>query len=437
MMGKYSQNMTDQFVKKCWHFVGACNGKCLRFYLLLSLLSGLTGCATYQSELQESRELIAKGEWSQAAQRLEAKAFSENRDQLVYLLDYASIRHYEGNFKESNRAFALADKLAEKLDYISLSDKSTSFLVTEELKAYQGDTFEKIFINAFAAMNYLQLGDLENALVEARRLNEKYVFLRREGETKKFAQNFYGKYLSALLWEASGDYADAFIAYKEAFEIDPHIGFLKQDLVRTALLSARTEDFKRMKEQFPDIEIQEHWRRKDYGELILVFQEGWGPRKDFSPGNHKLPYLRRQSFITDAAQLEIQGVGTFTSHLVYDVAESAINTLNDDLPALIAKRVAAQVLRDQIAFNNRNRDNGLATAAAWIALSVADRADLRQWSMIPNTIQMVRVYLPKGIYQGHVKGIDGKGGPTGESRDFEKIVIQPRKKTFLFFKSDQ
>jgi hypothetical protein len=115
-----------------------------------------------------------------------------------------------------------------------VSDKATSFIVTEELKAYQGDTFEKIFINAYLAMNYLKMGDLENALVEARRLNEKYLSLRREGDQKNYQQNFFGKYLSALLWEANGDFADAFIAYKEAFAIDPSVKYLPEDLVRTA-----------------------------------------------------------------------------------------------------------------------------------------------------------------------------------------------------------
>lgn len=409
----------------------------LTLVLCMSTIAGLSGCATYQSELKASRELAEKGDWAGAANEIREKAFKESRDQLVFLLDYATLRHYQGDYKESNRAFLQADKLAEHLDYISVSDKATSFIVTEELKAYQGDTFEKIFINAYLAMNYLKMGDLENALVEARRLNEKYLSLRREGDQKNYQQNFFGKYLSALLWEANGDFADAFIAYKEAFAIDPSVKYLPEDLVRTAFLSRRTEDLKLMREQFPQVEMRNEWKKKNFGELIFIFDQGWGPRKDFAPGNHKLPTLVRQRHQTSKAVLALETQASLETQMIYDVADSAIKTLAEDLPILAAKRIAAQVVRDSIAFNQKSkkREDQVATLLTWIVLSAADRADLRQWSLVPNSIQMVRVFLPEGTYRGRVSGLEASGAPSGEGQDYEKIEIHRGRKTFLFFKS--
>ena len=218
------------------------------------------GCATYQSRVSESRRLMEAGTPEIAAEKLQKLSLEPSGDQLIYLLDYAVALQLSGQLEQSNRAFIQADKLSENLDYVSVTNMAGSLLLNEEMKHYKGDSFEKIFINAYLAMNFLQANKLDEALVEARRINEKFKRFRQE-EKKDFEMNSLGKYLSALAWEASGQFDDAFIAYQEAEKIDPNNPYIQQDLLRTAKLSRRQQAYQNLKNNFSVVE-NPHWYNK-------------------------------------------------------------------------------------------------------------------------------------------------------------------------------
>lgn len=165
-----------------WQRLAACS---VSLFLTLTL----PGCASYQTKVHEARNALTRHEFVKAADELKSLAEQENDDQLVYLLDYAVALQLAGKLKESNAAFLKADRLTELVDYQSVSRIAGSLALNEEMVQYKGDTFEKMFINAYLAMNFLQMGQLDEALVEARRINEKYLKFRSD-EKKKFELNF-------------------------------------------------------------------------------------------------------------------------------------------------------------------------------------------------------------------------------------------------------
>ncbi|RYZ87415.1 MAG: hypothetical protein EOP06_12715, partial [Proteobacteria bacterium] len=194
--------------------------KRLALRVSLFLISATTiSCATYQGKVEKSRNLMRLGQYQDALKDLEPLAHKKDGDQLVYLLDYAVGLQLDGKIKESNQALQQADRLAEMQDYQSLSRQAGSLLLNQEMVQYKGDSFEKIYINAYAAMNYLELNMLDDALVETRRMNEKYNKLNTE-DRKTFEKNVFGKYLSAMIWEGNQNWDDAYIAYEEAYKLD-------------------------------------------------------------------------------------------------------------------------------------------------------------------------------------------------------------------------
>lgn len=390
------------------------------------------GCATYQSRVHESRRLLENGSPELAAEKLEKFAFQTGGDQLIYLLDYAVALQLSGQIEKSNRAFIQADKLSESLDYVSVSNMAGSLLLNEEMKHYKGDSFEKIFINAYLAMNFLQANQLDDALVEARRINEKFKRYRQE-EKKDFEMNSLGKYLSALAWEAAGQYDDAYIAYDEARKIDSQIPFIEQDLLRTAKLSRRQQAYNDLKKSYSQIE-NPNWYNKQYGEIIFIHQQGWGPRKDFMPTDYRFPMLFPYRSFTQSSQLEIDGIDVVKSQLVYDVETASVKTLNDDVALLMAKKIAAEIAKQAVA-NKLSEKNELLGSLAYIAMKASDRADLRQWSTLPQSIQMVRLFLPAGRYHLKASGLSVYGQPTGELKEFKSVNVEPMKKIFLVWRS--
>lgn len=399
------------------------------FFIALSTVS----CATYQSKVGEARTLIQSGEFQAATDKLKPLAEKKDGDQLVFLLDYAVALQLNGDLKESNAIFLQADRLAEQLDYHSISRVAGSLITSEELVQYKGDTFEKIFINAYLAMNYLALNQLDDALVESRRMNEKYLLYRSE-DKKKFEQNVFGKYLSAMIWEAGRQYDDAYIAYSEAWKLDSSIPTLKGDLIRLAKLSRRMDEYQKWKKAFSSIEENPQWYDKSMGELIVIVQQGWGPRKYPRPGAASTPALQPVYSQTHEARIQIDGDKSYTTRQIYDVQSAAIQTLDDDYGRLVAKRIggiaAKEVLADQI-----RQKNELLGAVAWIAMYASDRADLRQWSTLPQTIQIVRLPLKPGTHKVSIQGLGFNNDVTADHLDTRDVEIKAGKKNFLIWRA--
>ncbi|MEN0059211.1 MAG: hypothetical protein AAGB31_10290 [Bdellovibrio sp.] len=405
--------------------------RCRASTLLLIAVFG-SGCATYQGKVQGARDALVRHDYDKALQDLKPLAQAENGDQLVYLLDYAVALQLAGRLKESNDTFLKADRLSEMVDYHSVSRIAGSLALNEEMVQYKGDTFEKIFINAYLAMNFLEMGLLDDALVEARRINEKYLKYRAD-EKQKFELNFFSKYLSAVIWEASGNYDDAYIAYNEAYKIDSTVPSLRADLIRSAKLARRSDTYQDWKKKFPEVQENKSWYDRSQGELVIIYQQGWGPRKYAADNQYRFPQLRPVHSQTHQARVQIKEA-SYLSKEVYDVQKAAIETLSEDQGILIAKRVAGlatkAVLSDQV-----RQKNELLGSLTWIALNVADRADLRQWSTLPQTIQTIRIQLPPGKYTFSIEGLDSFSQPTGENLETREVEIKANRKNFVIWRS--
>lgn len=403
----------------------------------LQLMLLMLGCATYQNKVEKARHFLSSNQFESAQNHLLPLAQEESGDQLVYLLDYATTLQISGQYKESNKFFFKAEKLAEEQDYHSVSRVTGSLLLNEEMKQYKGDTFERIFINAYLAMNYLELGDLENALVETRRINDKYKLLRSE-EKKSFELNSFAKYLSGMIWEADKKYDDAFIAYREAYEIDPQIETIKEDLVRISKKAQRLDEYKRYKAEFLLNTETSDGHDKEKAELIVIYQQGWGPQKRFNGYDVKFPILSPVFSDTQKAKMIISNLSSpkieKISKNIYNVQEAAIKTLKDDQAALLARRVGAYVAKE-VASREISRKNEALGLIAWFVMHASERADLRQWSTLPSSIQVIRTVLPPGEYDIEIQGLSAFGNQTQDKMGIKKIKLEKGKTKFLNWRS--
>lgn len=410
------------------NFLKGLAGKASPLFLMLFL----GACATYQGKVSGARQAIEGGRFQEAVAQLKPLAEEANGDQLAYLLDYATALQIDGQVDESTKQFLAADKLAAALDYHSITRDAGSFLLNEEAKQYKGDTFEKIFINAELALNYLQKGMLDDALVESRRINEKYLLLRSE-DKKNFELNPFAKYLSAVIWEANHNYDDAYIAYEEAFKLSPGIEGIHEDLIRSAKLARRDDMYKKWKSEFSNVQESPDWYDKGGGELVVVVQQGWGPRKVFNPRDQRWPMLQTVGSSTQRVQAEI-GETSGQSHMVYDVSFAAIRTLEDDRASLVARRLGAFATKAIVADQIRQRSE-LLGFLAYIGLMASDRADLRQWSTLPASEQIIRIRLKPGAYKLNLHGTDWAGGMTSDRLSDHPVTIKPGQKTFIVWRT--
>ena len=393
----------------------------------------LMGCATYQSQVSEQRRLIERGQVQEALLRLEPLAQQEGDNQLIYLLDYATALQMAGEYKKSNEYFLKADLLGEKMDYVSISNVALATLGSADMIQYKGESFERILLHMYMALNFLMLGDTDSAQVAVRRVNERINKIRQETRNT-YELNPFAHYLSSLIWESEGNFDNAYIAAEKAYEIDGATNpFLPSDLIRLARKARRPEAEKKWREQF-DREIKPEDLDRKRGELVFVFQQGWGPRKGFSPGSYRFPKLYPTRSLIHSVRLQVDESTEATSEVVYDVERVAIKTLDDDYGWLVAQRIGAMVAKDVVADQIRQK-NELAGALASLAMHLSDRADLRQWSFLPETFQMLRLNLKPGKYRLSGQALSTDGVTAIEPVPEMEFEIRSGKKTFLTWRS--
>lgn len=399
--------------------------------LLLSFTFFMSGCATYQNKVAGPRNQIKNGQTTEGLEKLKALAEVPGDDQLVYLLDYGTALQIAGQYSLSNEVFLKADKLVDLNDFHSLSNLTMATLGSESMIQYKGESYEKVLINAFLAINFLMLGQPEEALVETRRLNEKLTKMQMDGRAP-YELNPFAKYLSAMIWESDRKFDDAYIAYDESYKIDATNPFLPKDLIRSAKNARREDSYRRWKKEFSSQKEDSSWYDRTLGEIVIIFQQGWGPEKQMQNGQYRYPSLRPVSSQTQQFNVTIDGVeGEFRSEKIYDVEQVAIKTLSEDYGALVARRVGAfaakAVVSDQIRQKNQLLGN-----LTWIAMNLADQADLRQWSMLPQTIQLVRIRLKPGSYKVRIQGTGWGQVPTEDKTELELKITADRKSFYNF-----
>ncbi len=206
-----------------------------------------------------------------------------------------------------------------------------------------------------------------------------------------------------------------------------YIDYLNEDLIRSSKKASRDEDYEKWKKLFKN--QTNAAVDKNTGELIFIFQQGQGPVKRPNPSFTKIPKLFPTASVSARASLEVAGKNVKTE-TIYNLEDVAIKSLEEQYALLIGKRVgglaAKYILAKQV-----GKKNELLGVATWIGLNLADQADLRQWSNLPETFQIARLKLPAGVYKVNVAALDYANKPTAEKQTFEKIEIKTGKMTFL------
>lgn len=221
------------------------NGFSKRVWIGLLCIPVLFSCATYQRKLSAYYQQVDAGHYERADALLSSNGFLQrDRNELLYFMEKGKLFHLRGLYDSSNLYFNKADNLIEEKRK-SAGDVFLGASVNPMLQTYLGEDHERFLIHYYKAINYLQLGNIEGARVEARRIQLSEDALNdKTRKENKYQQDAFALILQGLLYEASGEMNNAFISYRNATDLYLKNGGnyygvtlpnqLKQDLVRTA-----------------------------------------------------------------------------------------------------------------------------------------------------------------------------------------------------------
>lgn len=261
----------------------------MRFLLIISSLAVLlSSCASYRQQSADYYANLEQGDYARAEKALDKnRLLKKKRNRLLLLLEKGKLAHVQGKWEESNRYFNQADNMMES-DRNTFGDVALSNLLNPMMKHYRAEDFEKYLVHYYKALNYLQLNNREEALVEARRITLRTYMQEDKTDNKnRYKEDAFSFSLQGMIYEVANDINNAFIAYRNAVDLylesnGKHYGTslpqqLKKDLLRTAALNGFSDQVERY-EQLLGLSWQPP-SNSEGGELVIFWENGSAPVK--------------------------------------------------------------------------------------------------------------------------------------------------------------
>ncbi|MCD6187359.1 MAG: hypothetical protein J7K09_04255, partial [Desulfuromusa sp.] len=135
-----------------------------RFMFALFLLI-LAGCASHSSKFAPIATDLADNNIDHALELLDQEN-PPSRDQLLWLMNHGMLLRLKGDYGASSQEFEAAKRLVEQLDALSLREQTLALMINDTTRSYAGAPYEQVLLNIYSALNYLDLGELDNARVE-------------------------------------------------------------------------------------------------------------------------------------------------------------------------------------------------------------------------------------------------------------------------------
>ena len=408
----------------------------------------LFGCAafrSYDSELHKTMDHVSSGNLDSAVEVLESNNRGKDKD-LLYYLELGMLQRLGDHYRDSQISWMSANERVLTWERTAQSDPAklltgaASYLINDKVRTYEGHDYEKVMLLTYIALNYLAMGDYENARVAIKQTHELEAViaeLRRKeiveveqdawkrgartnfkelngypvqtidnpavNALKNSYQSALSHYLAGFVYESLGEPSLAAPGYRLANELQPN-----QPLLEEALRG-----------------LEQRVSAPDAGLTDVLFVIGSGTAPALQSRQFRLPIPVNGSLILLPISFPVMVVTStpfLPSQLKLDDAQSlavapitsidlmARRSLKDDMSGIMlraairstAKGVAQYQLLHQAQKQNQNQNTALIELAAALAVTigsvVTESADERTWRTLPSEIAIARGRLPFGTH---------------------------------------
>ncbi|SNS73983.1 hypothetical protein SAMN05421640_1059 [Ekhidna lutea] len=430
----------------------------LNFVIILLITSG---CASFYQINYEFNKNFEEGNIEEAASILDQnKRAAKSKTRFLYYANQGVVEHLLGNYEASNEWLEQAYIFGEdyQKNYLNFA---ASYFLNPNLIVYPGEDHEHLILLYYKALNFLKMKDYESALVECRRLNQRLLELGDKYRSEnKYQKDAFINNLMGIIYDASGDYNNAFIAYRNSLNIYQNeyaemFGLsapeqLKKDLLRTGTLAGFQSEVDQYSQEFGMSYTSQP--ASEGGELVFFWHNGLAPVKDEwsinfvaikgsggqiifqndeyglnfpffydtgEDGNASITditgtrvafpkYVEREPFF-QSASLELDNY-FYPVEKAEDLNAIAFKTLRERMLEELGKGLLRVALKKTIEKEVRKEDETIGFLVG-IMNFASEQADTRNWQTIPHSIHYTRVPLKEG--ENNVKLITE--GPRGKS----------------------
>ena len=435
-----------------------------RLLWVLTLSAALTGCASMQSHDKLASDVQSAGRTGgipAALAQLEASAKSEDdKTALLYNLERGELLRMDRRYEDSTNAFLLADIKVKEWEETAKTNPSKlmgtvgAALISERLKNYEGQDYEKVWLTTRLALNRVAVGDFENARVDIKRTHEREAIIaefrsketlaaEEEAKSKGAAaggkelngypvetlndpevlalkngyQNALSHYLAGFMYEVLGESGLAAPGYRKAIELKPETGVLVEGLRG---LDNRTSFTWKRRQRMTDV--------------LFVVEAGDAPAR--KPKAFTIPVPTGRGMVTasisypviepstDPLLTTLSAAGTdLKLEKVVDVNVMARRALKDEMPGMVLRGVTRAVAKGVVQNELQKRGGLVGGLIGAVASAATEVADDRLWRMLPGRVYIARGYLPPGE---HVVSVNGRALPDPIKIDGQYALVPLR-----------
>lgn len=425
--------------------------------LVWLVAAALTGCATYSDHVLRASRAASGGDYAGAVEALNDVLGVDSAhelpddwksDRALATLERGVLLQSLGQYPDAARDLSAAEEQLELLDLkLDAVGALGRYLYSDSSEAYKTPPTERLALNAINLLNYLALGDLDGAAVEARRFQVMREYLQSEGIEAQGPATL-GAYLAGFVFERRGEGDRALRYYEEALGAGP-LDSLASPVARLA----RSNPYRGPQLQaLLDVGPATGPDGGADGELLLVLCLGRVPQKvpermpigmavgyagavitddlDWltrsatkvlvypelvpTPSSLGTPVVR-----VDGREIVIEEVSDLDAAVRQEYEEIKPKIVAAGLTRLAARAAVGEGARE--AGKQESKVLGVVLSVLTESLLVAlDRPDTRSWTMLPGHVLVARMPVSAGVHSVEV----AFEGTAGAGRSFSVDVAR-------------
>lgn len=418
-------------------------------FVLALCLSGCAAFRSYDTELHKTLDQVSSGNMDSAVKVLESNNRGKNKD-LLYYLELGMLQRLGDRYPDSQKSWMSANVRVQAWEHTAQTNPAkllpgvTSYLFNDKMRPYEGHDYEKVMLLTYIALNYLAMGEYENARVAIKQTHELEAViaeLRRKevveveqaawkrgartsfkelngypiqsidnpavNALKNSYQSALSHYLAGFVYESLGEPSLAAPGYRLANELQPN-----QLQLEEALRG-----------------LDQRVSAPDDGLTDVLFVIGSGTAPALQSHQFRLPIpvngtliLLPISFPVMVAtstpylpgQLKLDDGQSLTVAPITSIDLMARRALKDDMPGIMLRAAIRSttkaVAQYQLQHQSQKQNNaliGLAALAAMIGSVAIESADERTWRTLPSEIAIARGRLPAGTQTITLQTLEG------------------------------
>ena len=425
--------------------------------LLAAVATFGSGCASYKASFISA---YRQGEFAQACTEIQAEGqtaltHDNNGDHLIFLLEKGAACRAAGDLDQSNQALDEADRMFNKFDAkakIRVGRQAMAAVTNLAELDYEGYGYDRIMMNAYKALNYMEQGNLDFARAELKRVADDQQII----EDRKRAKITEAEAARKERPAAQADSVDVNRTYNDP-RVQSQINTLYPNLPDLAGRAIYTNAFAEYLQGIfylhagdaSDREVGRVALRNSLGMVnnpyiqqdlqladeiangratkpvtYVIFESGIAPKRDeiridipifiFNIAAHDagvdyvgvaFPKLVPEPGGYEALLVRAGTVSYQTLPLV-DMDAVIAREFKDELPAVVTRTIIAAGTKAALAYaaNRATANSGNSNQTNWVNLLTRvattayqygmNRADLRTWRTLPKRISMARFDTP-------------------------------------------